>query len=63
MFATWNRGWLPGLLLIAATILAYWPALHGGFLWDDDYQISVNNALRSPTGLSPYFGSATICGV
>jgi tetratricopeptide (TPR) repeat protein len=29
------RHWLPGLLLIAATFLAYLPALRGGFVWDD----------------------------
>ena len=31
--------------------LAYWPAWHGGFLWDDDTYITTNYALRSLTGL------------
>jgi len=47
----WNRGWLPGLLLVAATMLAYSPALHGGFLWDDESHIVGNSALRSLAGL------------
>jgi len=43
--------WLPGLFLVAAVLLAYLPALHGGFLWDDDTHISDNAALRSSAGL------------
>jgi protein O-mannosyl-transferase len=43
--------WFPCLLLIAATVVAYWPALHGDFLWDDDSHISTNDSLRSLTGL------------
>jgi tetratricopeptide (TPR) repeat protein len=31
-----NQGWLFGLLLVAATLLAYLPGLRGGFVWDDD---------------------------
>ena len=51
LHTAWKRGWLPGLLLVAATVLAYWPALHGGFLWDDDEHIRGNSTLRSLTGL------------
>ena len=47
----WDRGWLPGLLLVGATVLAYWPALHGGFVSDDERNIGANNTLWSPTGL------------
>ena len=48
----WCTGdWSKGLLLVAATILVYWPALHGDFLWDDDSHISADYTLRSLTGL------------
>jgi protein O-mannosyl-transferase len=49
--AGWPWRWLFGGLLLAATFLAYWPAWHGGFLWDDDSHISANPALRSLRGL------------
>ncbi len=49
--AWWKQGWLFGGLLMAATLLAYWPALHGGFIWDDDAHISANPTLRSLRGL------------
>jgi tetratricopeptide (TPR) repeat protein len=37
--------------LLAAVLIAYLPAMHGGFLWDDDSHISENAALRSAGGL------------
>jgi protein O-mannosyl-transferase len=49
--ASWNREWLFGLVLIAATVLAYLPALHGDFVWDDDTHISDNKTLHSLGGL------------
>ncbi|HEV2327772.1 MAG TPA: tetratricopeptide repeat protein [Verrucomicrobiae bacterium] len=30
-----HRSWLFALFLVAATFIAYYPAWHGGFLWDD----------------------------
>ena len=39
---------LLGLLL--ATLAAYYPAWHGGMLWDDDSHIT-REELRSPDGL------------
>jgi len=47
----WSKGSVAALLLILATIVVYWPALHGGFLWDDDDHISANIKLRSLSGL------------
>jgi protein O-mannosyl-transferase len=44
--AWWKREWLLGLVLIAATVVAYLPALHGGFLFDDSMYISDNQTLR-----------------
>jgi protein O-mannosyl-transferase len=49
--AWWKREWLFGLVLIAATVVAYLPALHGDFLWDDDKHISENKTLHSLGGL------------
>jgi protein O-mannosyl-transferase len=46
-----NRDWLFSLLLIAATLVAYWPAMHGGFIWDDDAYVTKNLALQSVRGL------------
>jgi len=38
-------------LLTAVTILAYRPAWHGGFLWDDDAYVTNNELLTAPDGL------------
>lgn len=45
------RGWIGALLLIAITLLAYIPAMSAGFIWDDDYYVYRNFALRSAWGL------------
>ena len=31
-----SQVWLPALALLAMTGLAYGPAFHGAFIWDDD---------------------------
>ncbi len=41
---------LPGVLIFCATFAAYLPALHGGFLWDDDAHVT-QAGLRSLHGL------------
>jgi tetratricopeptide (TPR) repeat protein len=46
-----NRGWLLGLLLVAATLIAYQPAWHAGFIWDDNAHVT-KPALRSLNGLA-----------
>lgn len=44
------RGLLPVALIFVVTVLAYWPALRGGFVWDDDAHVTRPD-LRSPDGL------------
>src|SRR5438046_6754632 len=46
-----RRYFLLGLLLAVTTILAYQPAWHGGFIWDDDAYITNNELLTAPDGL------------
>src|SRR5437667_3087494 len=50
VFSPRGRAWLFGVLLAALTIFAYYPAWHGGFLWDDDDYIINNKLLTAPDG-------------
>ena len=43
--------WLLALLLVAGTALAYMPAWHAGFIWDDDRYVTRNPLLTAPDGL------------
>jgi tetratricopeptide (TPR) repeat protein len=45
----WQRGWFFILFLFLATLLAYLPMWHAGFIWDDDYWIN-NPLTKSPHG-------------
>jgi hypothetical protein len=40
----------PGLVLLVAALVAYWPAMHGTIVWDDEQHIT-KTALRSLDGL------------
>jgi tetratricopeptide (TPR) repeat protein len=42
---------LQALVITAAVLWIYWPALHGGWLWDDRELISENDLIRDPAGL------------
>lgn len=46
-----KRNWIFALLLVAAVIVAYQPAWHAGFIWDDDAYVTGNKLLWSPDGL------------
>src|SRR5437016_4860358 len=46
-----SRVWLFVLILAAATVFAYRPAWHGGFLWDDDAYVTNNELLTARDGL------------
>ncbi len=39
-----------GLLLVAATLAAFSPALSNGFIWDDDHHLTENPLIASPDG-------------
>ncbi|HEY4417470.1 MAG TPA: O-GlcNAc transferase, partial [Verrucomicrobiae bacterium] len=45
------RLWLAGAVLILAVFLAYQPAWHAGFIWDDDDYVTHNPLLAAPDGL------------
>ncbi len=46
-----NRNFLIGLLLLLAVLLAYIPAMQGGYIWDDPYHVSENSLLKNSDGL------------
>jgi len=37
--------------LVLVTLMVYWPAIHAGFIWDDDSYVTENQLLRSLDGL------------
>lgn len=47
----WQQVLLPGTLMVLLVVLAYLPALHGQFVWDDDFHVTKSTALRSLRGL------------
>jgi tetratricopeptide (TPR) repeat protein len=47
----WQKEAILSLLLVLITFLIYFPAWHGGFLWDDNLHISENRVLRTADGL------------
>jgi protein O-mannosyl-transferase len=50
--------WLAALLLVLATILAYQPVWHAGFIWDDDKYVTQNPMLIATGGLRQIWFSA-----
>ncbi len=46
---------VPALGLVALTVVAYIPALHAGFVWDDDQLLTENRLIRSATGLHDFW--------
>ena len=45
------RTWTMAALLALMTLCAYFPAIQGGFIWDDDDYVTENQTLRSIEGL------------
>src|SRR5437764_3790999 len=50
IFSPPGRALIFAVVLAAVTILAFQPAWHGGFLWDDDDYIVNNDLLTAPDG-------------
>ncbi len=50
--------WLRAAAIVAATLVAYLPALGAGFVWDDDDYVTNNPLLRDPDGLARIWFSA-----
>jgi protein O-mannosyl-transferase len=46
------KGYVLGIILVAATLLAYQPAWNAGFIWDDDVYVTNNPLLTAPDGLA-----------
>ena len=49
--ARWEVLLLQGALIVLACLWIYTPVYHGEWLWDDDYLITANPAMRSVDGL------------
>ncbi|HXI83071.1 MAG TPA: tetratricopeptide repeat protein [Verrucomicrobiae bacterium] len=45
--------------LLALTVFTHWPALHNGFIWDDDDHLTANPAMTLPGGLHKVWTSVT----
>jgi tetratricopeptide (TPR) repeat protein len=46
----WKEGWLFVLFLVGATLIAYQPVWHAGFLWDDGALLLNNPLIKQPDG-------------
>ncbi len=46
------RLWLGAILIVVTTVVAYRPAIQGGFIWDDDDYVTNNDLLRTDAGLA-----------
>ncbi len=54
------RPWLLALVLVIATIVAYQPAWHAGFIWDDDGLLTANTVMTARHGLTMIWTSLAI---
>lgn len=46
-----SRPWIGAAVILVVTMLAYLPAIRGGFIWDDDDYVTENETLHSLAGL------------
>ena len=55
-----QRPWLLALILVVVTFVAYQPAWHAGFIWDDDDHLTANPAMTAPDGLRMIWSSLAV---
>jgi protein O-mannosyl-transferase len=55
--------WVMAVLLVFLALVCYWPALHNGFIWDDDMHLTNNPHLHDLAGLVSLWttSAARIC--
>ncbi len=53
-----GRSFILGAVLVAALVAAYWVALRGDFLWDDDLHVTANPTIIGPLGLKEIWTTA-----
>ena len=60
MTESWRSARLGGALIVLLTLVAYLPAMRGGFIWDDDDHLTKNPAMLSVEGLKQIWSSLAV---
>jgi hypothetical protein len=50
--------WLPAALLAVLIVITYLPALHAGFIWDDDVHLTENPCITGSLGFKEIWTSS-----
>lgn len=50
--------WAAGAVIVLMAVAFYWPALHAGFIWDDDQHLTQNPAIIGPIGFKDIWTSS-----
>jgi protein O-mannosyl-transferase len=53
-----NWAWLQALAILCAGLYVFGPAIAGGWLWDDNQEVTENAVLRDPAGLAKIWTGA-----
>ncbi|HEX3730430.1 MAG TPA: hypothetical protein VHV47_11540, partial [Opitutaceae bacterium] len=51
--------WLRAALIVAAAVFVFAGSTHGGWLWDDNQEVTENAVLRDPSGLVRIWSGAS----
>jgi len=60
MMSAWKSPVFRAALIILLAFVAYIPAMHGGFIWDDDDHLTANPAMTAPHGLRMIWSSVAV---